>query len=171
MAILITGATGNIGGAVVQHLAQHQMPLRALVRDRQKASHLEAQGIELAQGDFSQPASLEKALQGIEKAFLALLPSEVAFDKLTMSAFVGSYLNATLRDARIEAIAVVGAVLEFGIEPTIRNAADLGYSPVLISDACYSFSEQNRSRSLANLQSASLITDINTFKTTLNQVL
>jgi nicotinamidase-related amidase len=102
---------------------------------------------------------------------LALLPSEVAFDKLTMSAFVGSYLDLALRDARIEAIAVVGAVLEFGIEPTIRNAADLGYSPVLISDACYSFSEQNRSRSLANLQSASLITDISTFKTTLSQIL
>jgi biuret amidohydrolase len=102
---------------------------------------------------------------------LTLLPSEVAFDKLTMSAFVGSYLDLALRDARIEAIAVVGAVLEFGIEPTIRNAVDLGYSSVLISDACYSFSEQNRSRSLANLQSASLITDIKTFKTTLNKVL
>jgi biuret amidohydrolase len=101
---------------------------------------------------------------------LALLPSEVAFDKLALSAFVGSYLDLALRDARIEAIAVVGAVLEFGIEPTIRNAADLGYSPVLIRDACYSLSEQNRSQSLANLQSTSLITDINTFKTTLNRV-
>lgn len=101
---------------------------------------------------------------------LAPLPSEVAFDKLTMSAFVGSYLDLALRDARIEAIAVVGAVLEFGIEPTIRNAADLGYVPVLISDACYSFSEQNRERSIANLQAASLITDINTFSTTINQV-
>jgi uncharacterized protein YbjT (DUF2867 family) len=72
MTILITGATGNIGGAVVKHLAQNQVPLRALVRDRQKASHLEAQGIELAQGDFSQPTSLDAALQGIEKAFLVM---------------------------------------------------------------------------------------------------
>jgi biuret amidohydrolase len=101
---------------------------------------------------------------------LAPLSSEVAFDKLTMSAFVGSYLDLALRDARIEAIAVVGAVLEFGIEPTVRHAADLGYSPVLISDACYSFSEQNRSRSLLNLQSASLITNAQIFKTTLDQV-
>ncbi|BAU12974.1 isochorismatase family protein [Leptolyngbya sp. NIES-3755] len=101
---------------------------------------------------------------------LAPLPSEVAFDKLTMSAFVGSYLDLALRDARIEAIAVVGAVLEFGIEPTVRNAADLGYTSVLISDACYSFSEQNRARSLSNLQSASLITDSSTFKTTLDRV-
>lgn len=101
---------------------------------------------------------------------LAPLPSEVAFDKLTMSAFVGSYLDLALRDARIDAIAVVGAVLEFGIEPTVRNAADLGYSTVLISDACYSFSEQNKMRALSNLQAASLITDSSTFKTTLDRV-
>jgi nicotinamidase-related amidase len=98
------------------------------------------------------------------------LPSEAAFDKLTMSAFVGSYLDLALRDARIEAIAIVGAVLEFGIEPTVRHAADLGYIPVLIADACYSFSEQSRARSLGNLQSASLIADINTFNTTLDKV-
>lgn len=101
---------------------------------------------------------------------LAPLPSEVAFDKLTMSAFVGSYLDLALRDARLEAIAIVGAVLEFGIEPTVRHAADLGYVPVLISDACYSFSEQNRTTSLAALQSTSLIADINIFRTTLEQV-
>jgi nicotinamidase-related amidase len=97
---------------------------------------------------------------------LTPLPSEVAFDKLMMSAFVGSYLDFALRDARIEAVAVVGAVLEFGIEPTLRHAADLGYVPVLIQDACYSFSDENRSRSLQNLQSASLITDIKSLKTT-----
>jgi biuret amidohydrolase len=101
---------------------------------------------------------------------LSPLPSEVAFDKLTMSAFVGSYLDLALRDARIEAIAVVGAVLEFGIEPTVRHAADLGYVPVLIGDACYSFSEQNRARAIANLQSVGLITDIHSYTTTLNRI-
>ncbi|WP_225894241.1 cysteine hydrolase family protein [Atlanticothrix silvestris] len=95
------------------------------------------------------------------------LPSEVAFDKLTMSAFVGSYLDLALRDARIEAVAIAGAVLEFGIEPTVRHAADLGYVPVLIQDACYSFSEQNRERTLENLQSVGLITDIDKFSQTL----
>ena len=101
---------------------------------------------------------------------LSPLPSEVAFDKLTMSAFVGSYLDLVLRDARIEAVAIVGAVLEFGIEPTVRHAADLGYVPVLIQDACYSFSEQNRERSLLNLRSIGLITDVETFNKTLNKL-
>lgn len=94
---------------------------------------------------------------------LAPLPSEVAFDKLTMSAFVVSYLDLALRDVRIEAVAIIGAVLEFGIESTMRHASDLGYVPVLIQDACYSFSQQNRERSLLNLRSVGLITDIDTF--------
>jgi uncharacterized protein YbjT (DUF2867 family) len=34
MTILITGATGNIGGKVVNHLIEKKLPLRALVRDR-----------------------------------------------------------------------------------------------------------------------------------------
>ncbi|MER3587429.1 MAG: cysteine hydrolase, partial [Mastigocladus sp. ERB_26_1] len=101
---------------------------------------------------------------------LSPLPSEVAFDKLTMSAFVGSYLDLALRDVRIQAVAIIGAVLEFGIEPTVRHAADLGYIPVFIQDACYSFSEQNRARSLDNLRSIALITDTNTFNKTLNRM-
>jgi uncharacterized protein YbjT (DUF2867 family) len=72
MTVLITGATGNIGSQVVHHLRDRQTPLRALVRDRAKATQLETEGIELAFGDFSQPDSLAVALQGIEKAFLVM---------------------------------------------------------------------------------------------------
>lgn len=84
MAILISGATGNIGGAVVQQLLQQpsQQPLRALVRDPDKATQLAAQAVELARGDFSQPASLEAALQGVERAFLVMPnhPDQVALE-------------------------------------------------------------------------------------------
>lgn len=42
------------------------------MRDRVQAAKLAAQGIELSQGDFSQPDTLEAALQGVEKAFLVM---------------------------------------------------------------------------------------------------
>ncbi|XQQ07871.1 MAG: SDR family oxidoreductase [Leptolyngbya sp. IPPAS B-1204] len=72
MTILVSGATGNIGGEVIRHLLERKASIRALVRDRQKAANLEAQGVELAQGDFNQPETLEAALRGAETAFLVM---------------------------------------------------------------------------------------------------
>lgn len=72
MTILITGATGNIGGEVIQHLLTKQIPIRGLVRDRSRATNLADRGVDLAVGDLSQPDTLTDALQGIEAAFLVL---------------------------------------------------------------------------------------------------
>ena len=72
MTILVTGATGNIGGEVIHHLLNRKATVRGLVREPRKATKLESQGVELAQGDFSQPDSLDAALQGIEAAFLVM---------------------------------------------------------------------------------------------------
>lgn len=54
MTIFVTGATGDIGGELIQQLLPKNVPLRGLVRDWAKASHLAAQGVELAIGDLSQ---------------------------------------------------------------------------------------------------------------------
>jgi uncharacterized protein YbjT (DUF2867 family) len=72
MTILVTGATGNIGGETIQHLLHQKAKIRGLVRDPQKATKLETQGVELVQGDFSQPDSLDTALEGIDTAFLVM---------------------------------------------------------------------------------------------------
>ena len=62
--------------------------------------------------------------------------SEAIFDKITMSAFEGTPLDIAFRDAGISAFAIAGIALEVGIEPTVRHALDLGYIPVVVSDAC-----------------------------------
>jgi biuret amidohydrolase len=67
---------------------------------------------------------------------LAPLPSEAIFDKITMSAFEGTPLEIALRDCGIRAVALAGIAMEIGIEPTARHAADLGFIPVVIADAC-----------------------------------
>ncbi len=64
------------------------------------------------------------------------LPSEAIFDKIAMSAFEGTPLDIALRDCGITAFAVVGVAIEIGIEPTVRQGADLGYIPVVVKDAC-----------------------------------
>ena len=70
--ILITGATGNLGGHVVQHLRQH-LPLdqfAVLVRNVEKAKPLIDQGIHVLVADFNQSESLSRAFSGISKLLL-----------------------------------------------------------------------------------------------------
>jgi uncharacterized protein YbjT (DUF2867 family) len=68
--ILITGATGNIGSALIQKFVAARMPVRALVRSPEKVKHITAPNVEIAIGDFTQPDSVSAALQGVEKLFL-----------------------------------------------------------------------------------------------------
>jgi nicotinamidase-related amidase len=95
---------------------------------------------------------------------LTPLPSEAVFDKLAMSMFVGTPLELVLRDCGINAFAIVGAVTEIGIEPTVRHGADLGFIPVVVADACGSVDPAAGERSLASLDYArmSLQTDVGT---------
>src|SRR5215469_15755547 len=88
-------------------------------------------------------------------------PSEGVFDKLTMSAFEGTWLDFALRDCGINAFIIVGVATEIGIEPTVRHGADLGYIPVLVNDACGAGDEEAAKRSLESLKFTgdALITD------------
>jgi nicotinamidase-related amidase len=76
---------------------------------------------------------------------------EPVFEKLGMSAFVGTPLEVMLRDRGVTTLILVGAVLEIGIEPTARHAADLGLLPVVVEDACGVVEPEAAQRSLASL--------------------
>ncbi|NJO44050.1 MAG: NmrA/HSCARG family protein [Cyanobacteria bacterium CRU_2_1] len=68
---LITGATGNQGGAVVRELLKHGCRVRALTRDAQKpkALALKELGAEVIQGDLDDLVSIERALIDVEGVF------------------------------------------------------------------------------------------------------
>ncbi len=65
--VLITGATGQQGGAVIRHMLAKGWHLRALTRNSRSemALNLARQGVELAQGDLEDLASLEHAAHGV----------------------------------------------------------------------------------------------------------
>lgn len=67
--ILVTGATGFTGGHLARTLARRGKAVRALVRDPQRAAHLQALGIELARGDLLDPASLAQAMVGVHTVY------------------------------------------------------------------------------------------------------
>jgi uncharacterized protein YbjT (DUF2867 family) len=66
--VLVTGATGRVGRAVVGELLDAGVPVRALVR-RPAAARLPA-AVEIAAGDLTVPESLDAGLQGVSSVFL-----------------------------------------------------------------------------------------------------
>ncbi|MFJ9680595.1 SDR family oxidoreductase [Streptomyces sp. NPDC101194] len=67
--ILVTGATGNVGSALLQELqACGAGPLRGLTRNSARAAFPE--GVEAVAGDFAETASLKPALEGVRSLFL-----------------------------------------------------------------------------------------------------
>lgn len=69
--ILVTGATGNAGSAVVRSLLDGGAAVRALVRDRARAAERLGDGVELAVGDFADRDAVRAAVTGVDRVFVA----------------------------------------------------------------------------------------------------
>lgn len=95
---------------------------------------------------------------------LAPRPEEAVFDKLAMSAFEGTPLGFALQDCGILGIIIVGIATEIGIEPTARHAVDLGFIPVIVTDACGAGHAEAGERSIESLRFAgdAMFTDVET---------
>jgi uncharacterized protein YbjT (DUF2867 family) len=69
-AILVTGVSGQVGGALVEELVRRGARLRAMVRTEEQATDLAARGVDAVVGDFERPETLPRALDGVDRAFL-----------------------------------------------------------------------------------------------------
>lgn len=92
--------------------------------------------------------------------------NEAVLDKLTLSAFAGTPLELALRGAGVGAIAIVGVATEIGIEPTTRHAGDLGFVPVVVTDACAPGNAEAGARALESLRflGEALLTNVAAFR-------
>ncbi len=132
MNTLVIGGTGNVGSKVVKELLKRGARVRVLTRKQPEEGKLPA-GVEVAIGDLLDPASVEQAMQGIDKLFLL---NAVAADELTqaliaygMARRVGlkhvTYLSVFKVEEFREVphfaskLAVEGALREFGVPYTI----------------------------------------------------
>jgi uncharacterized protein YbjT (DUF2867 family) len=98
---LVTGATGNVGSSVARELRGTNVSVRAFVRDPAKGRQMLGEDVELAVGDFSDPASLRRALEGVGSVFLASadgpqkVEHEVAVIDAAKEAGVGRIVKAS----------------------------------------------------------------------------
>ncbi|MET3725711.1 SDR family oxidoreductase [Sphingomonas trueperi] len=74
--ILVSGATGGIGGEVCRLLKNAGTPFRALCRKQEQVEGLAKKGIDAVRGDFDQRETLAAAMQGIDTMFLITPPTQ-----------------------------------------------------------------------------------------------
>ncbi|HEX3679057.1 MAG TPA: NmrA/HSCARG family protein [Galbitalea sp.] len=74
--IAVIGATGNQGGSVVDALLSQGLAVRALARDSGSAAAqaLRDRGVDLLEGDLTDPASLDSLLRGVDGVFAMSTP-------------------------------------------------------------------------------------------------
>ena len=148
MKILVTGGTGNVGGAVVSELLKRGADVRVLARKQPEPGKLPA-GVEVSIGDLLDPVSVEQAMQGVDKLFLL---NAVVTDELTQALIaydiakkVGlkhvTYLSVfkveQFRDVPHFAskLAVESTLREFGVPYTILRPAYYIQNDVNLKDA------------------------------------
>lgn len=68
--ILVTGATGTVGSAVVKALRERDVDVRAGVHSPDKAADLRSAGAEVVECSFDKPGTLEAAFAGVDRVFL-----------------------------------------------------------------------------------------------------
>jgi uncharacterized protein YbjT (DUF2867 family) len=109
---LVTGITGKVGGATAKHLLAQGKKVRALVRNREKAAKWADQGVELVEGDWNDSPAIERALKGVEGAFV-MLPAVWAPspDFKEAKGVIANYVEALSKAAppRVVALSSMGA--------------------------------------------------------------
>ncbi|MEC4669809.1 MAG: NmrA/HSCARG family protein [Nitrospirota bacterium] len=111
--ILVTGATGQQGGAVANSLLRQGQKVRVLTRNPDKAAGLAKAGAMIVKGDLTNRASLDAALQGVDGLF-------------AMSTFFEAGLDAEVQQGKTLADAAktanVGHYVYTSVASTDRNS-------------------------------------------------
>jgi uncharacterized protein YbjT (DUF2867 family) len=113
--ILVTGATGNTGGAVVSELLRRGIPVRAMVRSRDaRSAALQVRGAEVVIADIFDPDQLVAAMRGVQRAYYV-----PPYDPYVIQSAVTFAVAA--REAKLEAIVQLGQWLSHRSHPALMT--------------------------------------------------
>ncbi|MFD8164396.1 NAD(P)H-binding protein [Streptomyces malaysiensis] len=98
--ILVTGATGAVGGEVVDRLLERGEKVRVLTRNPEGARRW-AEAVDVVTGDLADPGSLGAALDGVDRAFLLLVLPGIP---------QAGPIVAAVRDAGVRHVALLSSI-------------------------------------------------------------
>ena len=109
--VLVTGATGYVGGRLVRNLLEKGYQVRVFVRDEKKvAQYAWANSVEISVGNVTDFESTRKALEGIDVAFYLLhsINSSTQFDQIEKE--MAATFGKAAADAKISQIVYLGGI-------------------------------------------------------------
>ncbi|HSZ53441.1 MAG TPA: NAD-dependent epimerase/dehydratase family protein, partial [Caulobacteraceae bacterium] len=118
--VLITGASGFVGSAVLRALGGRGLRLRALVRQSSPRANLSGLDVELVEGDMRRQDDMNRALEGVDRLF------HVAADYRLWARDPGDIIRANLEGTR----AVMEAALEQGVGRIVYTSSVATLKPL-----------------------------------------
>src|SRR3954454_13455400 len=127
--ILLTGGTGYVGGRLIPLLEKQAVRLRCLARSPEKMRSGVQQGTEIIQGDVLDPASLDRALQGVQTAYylVHLMSGSKDFEREDRQA--ATNFGEAARKAGVERMIYLGVLGDDslpGLSPHLRSRHEVG---------------------------------------------
>jgi len=127
--VLLTGASGYVGGRLIPLLEQQHVVLRCLARNPDKLRPLVGTSTEVVQGDVLDPSSLDAALQGVQTAYylVHLMSGSADFEKEDRQA-AKNFADAAQRSGvkRIIYLGGLGDDADPKLSPHLRSRHEVG---------------------------------------------
>src|SRR5436305_9370210 len=134
---LVTGATGYVGGRLIERLAREGRPLRALARNPAKLAGVD--GVEAVRGDLVENTGLEAALDGVSTAYYLVHSMEPAAG--ARNGFAGRdriaarNFAAAAQAAGVERIVYLGGIVPRDKQLSAHLASRLEVERILLEGA------------------------------------
>ncbi len=126
--VLVTGASGFVGGHIVQALRAHGLAVRCLVRPTSRLDFIRPTAAELARGDVTDAATLEPALEGIDAvvhcAGVTQAPSRSEYFRINEGGSRNLYAACSRRKNQISKIVHISSLAALGPSTDDRSLTE-----------------------------------------------